>query len=114
MHQGISLHSMRSTANSQCNGDRIWVICHRANQMSHHLTRELVPLDAWNITQNGWQPGEKETNMFGSFSGVTEGVPILACVLQVLLSIFSRGGKEFHDGVVLLSSVLILLLHLFD
>src|SRR5260370_12579094 len=95
MHQGISLHSMRSTANSQCNGDRIGMICHRANQMSHHLTRELVPLDAWSITQNGWEPGEKETNMVASFSGVTEGVPILGRVLQYLLHIFSRGGNEF-------------------
>src|SRR5260370_5648172 len=94
MHQGLFLHSMRSTANSQCNGDRIGMICHRANQMSHHLTRELVPLDAWSITQNGWEPGEKETNMVASFSGVTEGVPILGRVLQYLLHIFSRGGQE--------------------
>jgi len=106
---------MRSTANSQCNGDRIGMICHRANQMSHHLTRELVPLDAWSITQNGWEPGEKETNMVASFSGVTEGVAILGRVLQYLLHLFSRGGKEFHNDVVLLSSsALILLLHLFD
>jgi hypothetical protein len=75
--------------------------------MPHHLARELLPLDAGSITQNGREPGEKETNVVGSFGGIAEGIPILARVLPFLLDMFRRGGKELHGEVTLLSFCII-------
>ena len=73
--------------------------------MSHHLARELIPLDAGSITQNGREPGEKEMDVFGSFGGIAEGIPILARVLQFFLNGFCWRDEKFHGGVILLSRI---------
>src|SRR5579875_2714587 len=66
--------------------------------MSHHLTRELVPFDIWNVTQNGREPGEKETNMLGSFGGIAKCLSVLECLLQFFLCGLCVCDQEFHSA----------------
>jgi hypothetical protein len=88
VQQGISFHAMHGAANSQSNWDRIWMVCNGTNEMTHGLTGELVPLDAWRIMQDPGKPGKKEAKVGSPFCRITKGAPIVLCALQFLLELF--------------------------
>ncbi len=67
---------MHGTANSQRDGRGIGVICYGTNQMAHGLAGEVIPLDAWRIPQERGKPGQKETQVGGSFSRIAKGSPV--------------------------------------
>jgi hypothetical protein len=85
MYEGVFLHGMHGAANRQSNGESIWVICYRANQVPHRLAGELIPFDTWYIMQELGKPGEKEAEVHSSFSRIAEGSPICSRLRKFVL-----------------------------
>src|SRR6266567_9120305 len=114
MQQRVSLHGMHGAANSQRDGRGIGVVCYGTNQMAHGLAGEVIPLDAWRILQESGKPGQKETQVGGSFIRIAKGSPVSSRLSQFLLDLFAIGGQGVYGGVNLLSVSRFLVLHSLD
>ena len=110
----VSLHGMHGAANSQRDGRGIGVVCYGTNQMAHGLAGEVIPLDAWRILQESGKPGQKETQVGGSFIRIAKGSPVSSRLSQFLLDLFAIGGQCVHGSLNLLSASAVLLLHPLD